>query len=69
MTNPMDIVRRFNEEIWNRGDLDAIAGICHRETTFRASLGDRKSGHEGFAEYVRYVRGALDDYRTIYARE
>jgi steroid delta-isomerase-like uncharacterized protein len=63
MTNPVDIVRHFYDEIWNRGDLDAIADICHREMTFRGSLGDTKSGHEGFAEYVRYVRGALDDYR------
>jgi steroid delta-isomerase-like uncharacterized protein len=63
MTQPVDIVRRFYEQIWNRGDLDAIPEICHREMTFRGSLGDSKRGREGFADYVRYVRSALGDYR------
>lgn len=63
MTQPVDIVRRFYEEIWNRGNLAAIPDICHPELAFRGSLGDIKHGHEGFAEYVRYVRGALGDYR------
>jgi len=63
MTEPVDIVRRFYEEIWNQGNLDAIPDICHREIVFRGSLGDTKHGHEGFADYVRYVRGALDHYR------
>lgn len=63
MTEPVDIVKRFYEEIWNQGNLDAIPDICHREFAFRGSLGDTKHGHEGFADYVRYVRGALDDYR------
>ena len=63
MTEPVDIVRRFYEEIWNQGNLDAIPDICHREIAFRGSLGDTKHGHAGFAEYVRYVRGALDHYR------
>ena len=63
MTEPVDIVKRFYEEIWNQGNLDAIPDICHLEIEFRGSLGDTKHGHEGFADYVRYVRGALDNYR------
>ena len=59
----MDIVRRFYEEIWNQGNLDAIPGICHAEIAFRGSLGDTRHGHEGLADYVRYVRGALGGYR------
>ncbi len=31
--------------------------------TFRGSLGAERRGHDGFAEYVRTVRGALGDYR------
>lgn len=61
MTATVDIVRRFYEEIWNLGNLDVIPEICHREIAFRGSLGHTKSGHEGFADYVRYVRNALDD--------
>ena len=63
MTEPVELVRRFYDEIWNRGNLAAIPEICHREMEFRGSLGDEKRGHEGFAEYVRYVRGALDEYK------
>jgi steroid delta-isomerase-like uncharacterized protein len=63
MTEPVDIVRRFYEEIWNRGDLAAVPEICDRHLVFRGSLGDTKHGHAGFIDYVRYVRGALDDYR------
>jgi steroid delta-isomerase-like uncharacterized protein len=63
MTKPVEIVWRFYEEIWNQGNLTAIPDICHHEMSFRGSLGDRKHGHEGFADYVTYVRGALGDYR------
>lgn len=62
MTEPFSIVRRFYEEIWNRGQLHAIPDICHRDMTFRGSLGDEKRGADGFADYVKYVRGALGDY-------
>ena len=62
MTEPLKIVGRFYEEIWNQGNLDAIPEICHREIAFRGSLGDTKHGSAGFTDYVKYVRGALDDY-------
>ena len=63
MTDPVEIVRSFYREIWNAGRLEAIADICHRDMIFRGSLGVHKNGSEGFAEYVRQVRGALKDYR------
>lgn len=63
MTRPLQLVRRFYAEIWNRGRLHAIADICHQDMTFRGSLGDVKRGAEGFADYVRFVRDALADYR------
>ena len=62
MTEPVEIVRRFYDEIWNQGHLDAIAEICEPGMAFRGSLGAEKRGHDGFAEYVNYVRGALDEY-------
>lgn len=40
-----------------------IPELCHAALTFRGSLGDTKHGHEGFAEYVRYVRRALGQYQ------
>lgn len=63
MTQPANIVRRFYEEIWNEGNLDAIPDVCHHRMTFRGSLGDTKRGHQGFADYVTSVRGSLKDYR------
>jgi len=63
MTQPTDIVRRFYEDIWNKGNLDAIDDVCHHRMAFRGSVGDSKHGHEGFADYVRSVRGALTEYR------
>jgi len=59
----VQLVRRFYAEIWNDGDLDSIPDICHEGIVFRGSLGDSKVGHQGFADYVRYVRGALGGYR------
>lgn len=59
----VQIVRRFYAEIWNDGDLDAIPEICHEGIVFRGSLGDSKVGHQGFSDYVTYVRGALGGYR------
>lgn len=63
MREAVNIVRRFYEDIWNHGDLEAIPEICHAEMEFRGSLGDTKHGHEEFADYVRYVWGALEEYR------
>lgn len=63
MTDPVEIVRSFYRDIWNAGRLDVIADICHRDMIFRGSLGVHKNGSDGFAEYVRQVRGALHDYR------
>ena len=63
MTEAVEIVRRFYDEIWNRGNLAAIPDICDRDMAFRGSLGEEKRGHEGFADYVKFVRGALDEYR------
>lgn len=63
MTDPIEIVRSFYREIWNKGRLEAIAAICHPDMIFRGSLGVHKNGSQGFADYVRQVRGALDNFR------
>jgi steroid delta-isomerase-like uncharacterized protein len=58
-----DLVRRFYEEIWNCGNKAKIPELLHESFTFRGSLGQTKSGHDGFAEYVEFVRDALSEYR------
>jgi predicted ester cyclase len=58
-----DLVRRFYEEIWNCGNKAKIPDLLHESFTFRGSLGQTKSGHGGFAEYVEVIRDALSEYR------
>src|SRR5918992_1466592 len=61
--NPADLVRCFYEHIWNRGEKARISELLHENFTFRGSLGQKKRGHDGFAEYVDFVRNALAEYR------
>lgn len=61
--NPADLVQCFYEEVWNRGDKAQIPKLLHESFTFRGSLGQTKHGHNGFVEYLDFVRDALDEYR------
>jgi steroid delta-isomerase-like uncharacterized protein len=61
--NTDDLVRCFYEEIWNRGNKAKIPELLHEDFIFRGSLGQTKRGHNGFAEYVEFVRDALSEYR------
>jgi len=61
--NLRDSVRAFYKDIWNRHDKSRIPDLLHEDFTFRGSLGEKKSGHAGFAEYVDRVHTALGDYR------
>ena len=56
-------VRRFYDEIWNRGDLAGLPEILTTDVVFRGSLGAELTGHTEFAGYVREVTAALADYR------
>ena len=60
---PRRLVTRFYEEVWNRADTSAIPELFHPDCVFRGSLGAERRGHEGLAEYVREVTGALGGYR------
>ncbi len=57
------LVASFYDDIWNRGDLSFVPALLGVDFTFRGSRGAARRGHEGFSEYVRAVRGALDEYR------
>jgi predicted ester cyclase len=61
--NSTDLVRCFYELIWNRGDKAKIPELLHESFTFRGSLAQRKQGHDGFVEYVDFVKDALAEYR------
>lgn len=63
MTTPETQVRRFYAEIWNRRDLAAVPSVLAAGVTFRGSLGEVRTGHAEFVDYVRSVTEALADYR------
>ena len=58
-------VRKFYEVLWNGRCQEAIPSVLQEDFTFRGSVGDRKRGHQGFAEYVQMVHCALSDYRCV----
>jgi predicted ester cyclase len=58
------LVRRFYDEMWNRFDTSVIPAIAHPDIRFRGSLGQEKRGHEGLAEYVRFVQAAFPDFHN-----
>ena len=60
-----DQVRKFYEVLWDAHDKDEIPSVLHENFTFRGSLGQKKRGHAGFAEYVDTVHKALGDYKCI----
>ena len=60
---PRRLVTRFYDEVWNRPDPSVIPQLFHEDCVFRGSLGTERRGHDGLADYVREVTGALSDYR------
>lgn len=55
-------VRKFYDVIWNQYDKRAIPDVLAVEFVFRGSLGQEKTGHEGFSEYLDMVHKALGNY-------
>lgn len=56
-------VVRFYEELWNLPDLSLMPELLRPDITFRGSLGDERTGHDQFADYVTSVTSALGGYR------
>lgn len=57
------VIHQFYADVWNRHDTSAIPVLLHPHFTFRGSLGQSKTGHAEFADYVDFVHQALDAYR------
>ena len=57
------VVQKFYADVWNKHDKSAIPALLQPDVTFRGSLGQRKTGHAGFAEYVSSVHQALGEYQ------
>jgi len=59
-----EVVRAFYKDMWDHADVSLIPKLFHADFTFRGSLGPVLVGHAQFADYVRWVTGALQDYTT-----
>lgn len=59
------LVHKFYEVLWDAHDKQAIPEVLHEDFVFRGSLGQEKTGHAGFGEYVDMVHLALGEYTCI----
>lgn len=59
------LVERFYHEVWNRADEGVAREILGPHFQFRASLGPRTTGPEGFIAYMRSIHAALDEYTCV----
>ena len=57
------VVESFYADIWNRHDKSKIPALLRPDVTFQGSLGQTKTGHDGFASYLDFVHVALAEYR------
>jgi predicted ester cyclase len=64
LSEKKETVRRFYSELWDRADKSLIPTIFHPDFTFRGSLGRTLVGYEQFADYVDWVIGALEHYKS-----
>lgn len=62
-THIRTVIESFYADIWNRHDKSKIPALLCENFTFRGSLGQAKTGHDGFASYVDFVHEALAEYR------
>jgi predicted ester cyclase len=58
-----EFVESFYRDIWNRNDKARIETLLRPDFKFRGSLGQLRTGHQGFLTYVDFVNEALADFR------
>ena len=55
------LVKRFYTDLWEAGDVTKAPEILHQDLRFRGSLGETKTGIDGYLDYLHSVRTALGD--------
>jgi steroid delta-isomerase-like uncharacterized protein len=58
------VIRRFYEELWNRGDLAVAQELLQPEIRFRGSFGTTIEGIPAFMRYVERTRAAFPDWHN-----
>lgn len=56
------LIQRFYWDLWNRFDQTVIPQILAEDLRFRGSLGQEKTGHAGFGEYMDVIQRAFPDF-------
>jgi hypothetical protein len=56
------LIERFYLEMWNRFDKTIFPDILTEDLRFRGSLGQSKSGHAEFGEYVDFIKRAFPNF-------
>jgi len=67
MSIEIEQVEKFYQIIWNRHDKSVILDILADDVRFRGSLGQTKTGHAGFSEYLDMVHDALKNFKCVIA--
>lgn len=57
-----ELIRSFYEQLWNRFEKTKIPELLTSDISFHGSLGEQKTGHAGFAEYMDKIRAAFPDF-------
>jgi steroid delta-isomerase-like uncharacterized protein len=58
------VIRRFYEELWNRGDLAVAQELLQPEIRFRGSFGTTIEGLPAVMRYVEQTRAAFPDWHN-----
>ncbi len=59
-----ETVTKFYKDMWDHADVSLIPEIFYPDFTFRGSLGPQLLGYAQFADYVRWVTEALENYTS-----
>lgn len=59
---PLNLVRAFYEELWNRKNISLIPHVLDKQLILRGSLGDKHEGHSGFKNYLAFIHSRLHEY-------
>ena len=64
LSQKKETVHIFYSELWDRADKNLIPTIFHPDFTFRGSLRRTLVGYEQFADYVDWVTGTFEHYKS-----
>ena len=63
MDDNAEIVRRFTEEAWGKGDLAVVDELVAADAV--PPHGSDVAGPEGYKQEIMHIRNGISDYRTV----